>query len=125
MLDLSVFFDTRNMESHLIKILSVNLIIVAFVAANRQTENIQATTSTGYIYKSSQLYNEDHVWIISPTTGVSSSHFLAISWYFLSVHGTMPNCDNDYVEVFLTRYVKIQLPVRKTCGAFPSPVLNY
>ena len=92
------------MESYIIKIFLVNLVIVAsFIAANGQTDNIQATTSMRNIYKSSQQNNEDHVWNISPASGVSSSHFLAISWHFFSVHGTMPNCDNDYVEVFLTK----------------------
>ena len=92
------------MESCIIKLLLVNLVIVAsFVAAQEKTDNIQATTSIRSILKSSQKYNENHVWNISPASGVSSSHFLEIYWHFFSVHGTMPECDNDYVEVFLTK----------------------
>ena len=39
-------------------------------------------------------------------------YFLEITWkYFFDVRGTMPDCENDYVEVFLTRYV-----VLSSCG---------
>ena len=38
----------------------------------------------------------------------TSHFFLEITWkHFFDVKGTMPHCENDYVEVFLTRFVVI------------------
>lgn len=32
-------------------------------------------------------------------------YFLEMSWTKFSVKGNMPDCSNDYVEIFLTKYV--------------------
>ena len=42
---------------------------------------------------------------ISPAYFGSSSYYLEISWssYHFDVKGNMPHCNEDYVEVFLTR----------------------
>ena len=43
----------------------------------------------------------------------TSHYFLEITWkHFFDVKGTMPHCENDYVEVFLTRFVVISFKLK-------------
>ena len=93
----------EKMASSFIEISTVILVSFSIVAVNGTTENLQATNVSQNVLKLSLKNNEDHVWNISPVAGASSSHFLEIYWYFFSVRGTMPMCENDYVEVKLTR----------------------
>ena len=65
------------------------------------SETYYASTSYGYL---SHLYYSDYedcTFAIVPD--YHHGYYLEISWTLFDVRGNMPNCINDYVEVFLTR----------------------
>ncbi len=66
----------------------------------------KATRSKRYISQLSYANNEDCTYVIRPSSRYKKrpeGTFLEIIWLSFDVKGRMPNCDNDYVEVFLTK----------------------
>ena len=78
------------------------------------SQTYYAQTDNSYIYHTYYSSNEDCTFTIKPRTdsrtarshddrGSSGDYFLEISWSDFDVRGKMPSCNNDYVEIFLTR----------------------
>jgi len=66
------------------------------------SRTVYATKYSNFL---SHLYysnNEDCTFTILPRYGYSG-YFLEISWTTFGVRGDMPNCNEDYIEVYLTR----------------------
>ena len=68
------------------------------------SQNYYATTSTKYLSHRYYSNNEDCTFNISPSGLYNTDgYFLEVRWSSFDVKGKMPNCNEDYVEVFLTR----------------------
>eukprot|EP00112_Aurelia_sp_Birch-Aquarium-sp1_P012700 Seg2673.5 transcript_id=Seg2673.5/GoldUCD/mRNA.D3Y31 product=Cubilin protein_id=Seg2673.5/GoldUCD/D3Y31 len=64
------------------------------------TKYLSATTSYKYQSKPSTSDNGFCTWFINAS--YSTGYYLEIYWLTFSVAGMMPDCDQDYVEVFTT-----------------------
>lgn len=87
-----------------------------------------ATTSNQYIRKQPSTDNGEVVWELAPSSAYSpSSYYLEIYWYTFLVTGSMPRCQPDYVEVFVSKYepflpsfniqCTVVLPLRNQCNS--------
>ena len=89
------------------------ILLQSFTLANGScpSQNYYATTSTGYLSHRYYSNNEDCTFYISPSSLFANSlflydnddYFLEVRWSSFDVKGKMPRCNEDYVEVFLTR----------------------
>ena len=67
-----------------------------------------ATTYWKYLSSSLSVYsnNDDCTLFIAPEADIirrARAAYLEISWSLFDVKGYMPDCEQDYVEVFLTK----------------------
>ena len=61
-----------------------------------------ATTLSQYILKTPSMYNGDVIWRLTPSSAyTASSYYLEVYWMTFTVQGKMPDCQPDYVEVFV------------------------
>ena len=82
--------------------LGLILSLVSLVNGDCTSRTVTAETSSGYL---SHLYyssNEDCTFKIVPDSEYEH-YFLEISWTQFDVRGDMPDCNKDYIEVYLTR----------------------
>eukprot|EP00795_Rhopilema_esculentum_P002911 gene2911-1150_t len=61
----------------------------------------RATTSYQFLRKLPSAENGNYIWKILPAMS-STSYFLEVYWLTFNVQGSMPKCDQDSVEVFIT-----------------------
>ena len=92
------------MASKAVVLLSAFLLLLNTVFGYT-TKNLYATTSTIGEYVYSYKNNDRKSFYISPSSSVyqRDSYYLEISWSRFDVRGYMPNCYEDYVEVYLTK----------------------
>eukprot|EP00794_Sanderia_malayensis_P017996 gene17996-19792_t len=91
----------------ILKVLSIVLILIAEASTKScHSKTFYATLSDKTVSVSNYSSNEDCTIDIRPVSQYSgSNYFLAIRWWTsFDVKGNMPDCNNDYVEVFLTSH---------------------
>ena len=91
------------MASKVVALLSASLLLMSTVYCYT-TENLYATTNSVGKYLYSYNNNERKSYYITPAAAYQAgSYYLEISWSSFDVRGYMPNCNEDRVEVYLTR----------------------
>ena len=74
---------------------------VVCVNAVCTSTNYTATTSPKYIENSNYGNNENCEYNITPDN--ATQRYLEIKMLKFGVHGRMPDCEGDYMEIFITR----------------------
>ncbi len=83
--------------------LALMLMYAKNAASSCYSSTKYANTNTQYLSNSYYSNNEDCQFTILPSSSYTSGYYLEIIWTVFDVKGEMPDCENDYVEVFLTR----------------------
>ena len=86
--------------------ISINFLLLSQVTSYCSyygSKTLYASTTRNYVSKWSYYNNEDCTFDISPSSSYDNDYFLELIWISFDVKGKMPDCKEDYVEVFLTR----------------------
>ena len=86
----------------MLKILILASILAVCVQGKCQSKTYYATTSSKGLYYYDYGNNEDCKLTILPSSSYRVGYYLEIIWKTFEIQGNMPNCSNDYIEVFLT-----------------------
>ena len=83
------------------------LLVIVFISAAVsvdavcKSKNYTATTVSTFIENLNYDNNDDCVFNIKPGNG--SQHYLEITMHQFGIRGKMPDCKEDYLEIFITR----------------------
>ena len=87
--------------------ISINFLLVSQVMSYCSyygSMTLYASTTRNYVSKWSYYNNEDCTFDISPRSLYDDDdYFLELIWIYFDVKVKMPDCKEDYAEVFLTR----------------------
>ena len=87
----------------MLRILVIASALAVCVQAKCQSKTYYATTVTKGLLYYDYDNNEDCTFNILPYNAYASGYYLEIIWKTFGITGNMPNCFDDYVEVFLTK----------------------
>ena len=74
---------------------------INFVNAACKSKNYTASTFPKFVENSNYGNNEDCEFNIKPEK--TSHYYLEITMHNFGIKGRMPDCDGDYMEIFITR----------------------